>query len=356
MARKKQTIKIEQNDKLFKALIENSWDVVLLIDKKARVIYASPSIVRMFGRDYHKFTGVNGIKFIHPIDAPRVAKAFAQIVLNPREPIHMEMRIRHNLGHYLWIEAIATNFLTDKNIKGIIINFHDITELKKIDERKDEFISIASHELKTPITSLKVYLQLFRKNFKIYSPSKIENFLDKMFSQVQRLERFVNDIYDAARIREGKLSLSFEKFKILLLIKETADDIERNYGTHKIILTTKFNGSIIADRMRIQQVLINLLVNAMKFSPSANKIIIKLWKKEKNIFVSVTDFGTGITKENIAKIAERFYQADVTTKTESGLGLGLYIAYNIIKQHKGDFFVRSKGGKSTTVTFCLPQK
>jgi PAS domain S-box-containing protein len=239
MAQKKQTIQFEQNDKLFKALIENSWDVVLLIDKKARVVYASPSIVRMFGRDFHEFTGVSGIKYIHPVDSPRVGKALAQIILNPGEPIHMEMRIRHKLGHYLWIEALATNFLTDKNINGIVINFHDITELKKIDERKDEFISVASHELKTPITSLKVYLQLFRKNFQTFSPSKAEDFLDKMFSQVQKLERFVNDIYDAARIREGKLSLSKEKFKMVSLIKETADDIERNYGTHRIIFFYK---------------------------------------------------------------------------------------------------------------------
>jgi signal transduction histidine kinase len=119
---------------------------------------------------------------------------------------------------------------------------------------------------------------------------------------------------------------------------------------------TKFNGSLNADRVRIQQVLINLLVNAMKFSPSAKKIKIKLWKKEKNIFISVTDYGPGISKENITKITERFYQAEVANKTVSGLGLGLYITYNIVKQHNGELFVKSKLGKSTTITFFLPQK
>jgi PAS domain S-box-containing protein len=356
MARKRQTIQFEQNDKLFKALIENSWDVIILIDSKGRAKYASPSIVRMFRRDYKEFIGIQGIKFVHPFDMPKVAKGLAQIIRNPQEPIHMEMRVRHKDGHYLWLEALATNFLSDKNINGIVVNLHDITELKKIDEQKDEFISIASHELKSPITSIKAYLQIMRNRGKTLDTEKTDEFLRKIYDQIQRLDRFVNDLYDATRIREGKISLMKERFKLLPLLQETADDTERNYGTHRILFDIHFNGTIIADKMRMQQVLINILVNAIKFSPNANKIKLKVWKEKNNIYISVKDYGFGIEKNTITKITERFYQAETINKAATGLGLGLYISYNIIKQHNGDFSVKSNLGKSTTVTFYIPQK
>ncbi len=347
---------LKHTDKLFKALIENSWDVTILIDEKARVLYASPSSVRMFGRDYKDFMGINGFKFLHPLDAPKVVKALSQILLKPQHPIQMEMRIKHKDGHYVWIEAIATNLLADKDVNGIVVNYHDITALKKIDELKDEFISIASHELRSPITSLKVYLQLLTNKKDTITATKKDEFFKKMSQQIDRLERFVNDIYEATKIREGKISLEKEKFTLRLLLKETIDDLERNYTSHKIVLLSKFNGYVIADRMRIQQVLLNIIINAIKFSPQANKIAVKIWKKDKNVFVSVTDYGAGIAKEDISKITERFYQAGKNNKSTAGLGLGLYIAHNIIKQHQGDFLLASKLGKSTTITFYIPQK
>src|SRR5579862_2622630 len=137
MAVKKHTQLFKQDDRLFKALIENSWDVVVLVDAKARVLYSSPSSVRMFGRDYDEFVGIDNFKFLHPLDSIRIASLFTQILLHPFRPIHTEMRIRHKDGHYVWIEAIATNFLKDESIKGIVVNFHDITELKKSEEKKD---------------------------------------------------------------------------------------------------------------------------------------------------------------------------------------------------------------------------
>ncbi len=356
MVNKKYSTLFKKDDKLFKALIENSWDVVLLIDAKARVLYASPSIVRQFGRDYDKFIGISGLSFIHPADVPRVAKLLGQILLNPRDPIQVELRIRHKSGHYLWVEAIATNLLSDKNIQGIVVNFHDITEMKMNEERKDEFISIATHELRTPITSLKAYLQILRQGIKKMSRENVEEFTTKMESQVIRLERHVKDLYDSAMVHEGKLPIKKEKFELLPLIKEIAEDTQRNYGMHKLVISAKFSGTIIADKMRIQQVLVNLFSNAIKFSPDANKIRIMIWNKDNSVSVSVTDYGIGIAKENISKITNRFFQTDKRNKQVSGLGLGLYIAHDIIKQHNGNLLVKSTLGKSTTVTFMIPKR
>jgi PAS domain S-box-containing protein len=347
--------KPEQNEKFYRALIENSWDGILLINSKAQALYYSPSIVRLFGRDYAEFKGVNGLKYLHPADAPRIIKLLAEIILKPKATVHTEMRVRHKLGYYIWIEAVATNFLSDENIQGIIVNLHDITELKKIEERKDEFISIASHELKTPITSLKAYVQILSLGIDRISPEKKNELVIKMEGQINRLERLVSDLYDTSRISEGKISLNKEKFLLAQLIGDVVEDCERDYPSHKISINSKFRGNVIADKMRIQQVLTNLLSNAIKFSPNADKIKINIWHEKKEIYISVIDYGIGITKENISKITEKYFQAEIKYKKESGLGLGLYITYNIIKQHGGTFSIKSALEKSTVITFTLPK-
>lgn len=355
MVRKVRLTHSDKDEKFFKALIENSWDGILLINAKAQALYYSPSIVRLFGRDYSEFKRASGIKYLHPADAPRIIKLLAEIILKPKTIIHTEMRVRHKLGHYVWIEAIATNFLSDKNINGIVVNVHDITELKKVEERKDEFISIASHELKNPITSLKAYVQILNLQIDRISQEKKNELVKKMEGQIVRLERLVNDLYDTARISEGKLTLKREKFYLPQLIKEVVEDAERNYQTHKIIISSKFRGFLYADRMRIQQVLTNVLSNAIKYSPNADTIKIKIWSEKNNIFISIIDFGIGITTEDISKITEKFFQAEIKYRKEAGLGLGLYISYNIIKEHGGAFVIKSTLGKSTIITFSIPK-
>jgi PAS domain S-box-containing protein len=355
MTRIIRSTQFDQNDKFYKALIENSWDGILLINAKAQAIYYSPSIVRMFGRDYSDFKGVSGLKYLHPADASRIIKLLTQIILKPKITIHTEMRVRHKSGHYIWIEAIATNFLSDKNINGIVVNLHDITESKKIEERKDEFISIAGHELKTPITSLKAYLQLLNLGIDRMSIEKKKDLVVKMEGQINRLERLVSDLYDTARIGEGKFSLKKEKFLLVQLVSEVVEDSERNYPSHKITISSKFRGYVFADKMRIEQVLTNLISNSVKFSPDANKIKINIWHGKKDIYISVIDYGIGITKENISRLTEKYFQAEIKYKKESGLGLGLYITYNIIKQHGGTFTIKSSLGKSTIITFTIPK-
>lgn len=355
MTRKIRLTNSDQNDKFFRALIENSWDGIFLINAKAQALYYSPSIIRLFGRDYSEFKGTSGIKYLHPADAPRIVKLLAEIVLKPKTTIHTEMRVRHKLGHYIWIEAIATNFLSDKNINGIVVNVHDITELKKIEERKDEFISIASHELKNPITSLKAYIQILNLHIDKISQEKKNELVKKMEVQIDRLERLVSDLYDTARISEGKLSLKKEKFYLPHLIRDVVEEAERNYSSHTIIVNSKFRGFLFADKMRIQQVLTNILTNAIKYSPNADSIKIKIWGERKDLFISIIDNGIGISKENISKITEKFFQAEIRFRKEPGLGLGLYISYNIVKQHGGTFTIKSTLGKSTAITFSIPR-
>ncbi len=608
------TQKLEESEKKFKALVENSWEGIALVDSKAKLLYATPSIVRLFGRKMDEFIGVSGIKFIHPLDAPKVLKTLSKLLLKPRLKQTMEFRVRHKLGHYQWIEATASNKLKDPKIKAIVVNFRDITERKKAEEdlsttlknlqdmkyaldhaaivsitdnndvieyvnekyekiskysreeligkthkmlnsnyhskeffnrfwktiksgkvwhgeirnkakdgsfywedttvvplldkfgkvkqfieikhditkrleaedtvaaseerfriaveagkigiwewdivnnkitwsdrvyemhgikkgefkgtiqeyekiiypddkkmvlnevkkallnkepfalefraygpnqsviwistrakvlfdqkgkplkmlgatfeitarknleqRKDDFIALASHELRTPITSLKIFTQVFEQRFKRRGDMQMVQYFSAMDRQINKLTHLVNSLLDSSRVRQGKLTYKKNKFSLGSLIYEVCSNLQSITKTHQIQVVGNQMQEIIADRDRISQVLTNLINNAIKYSPNANRIIVSFKRQDTDMLVSVSDFGIGIAEEELDKVFERFSQSTtyISKKTFPGLGLGLYISKEIIDRHNGKIWAQSKENKGSTFYFTLPIK
>lgn len=341
------------DDRKFRILIEKSSDVIVLIDAKANVLYASPSIVRLYGRKYKEFLGISSIKYVHPTDIPPLLKHLTEIVFSPKKTIEMELRIKHKNGEWKWVLASARNLLHDKDIRAIVVNFHDITERKEMEARKDEFISIASHELKTPFSALKIYIQLLWKMYKD-DKSELSSYLEKINSQMDKLSHLLNELLDVSRIQQGKIILNKEKFEISLLIKEVINEMQQITDKHKLRRRISTKKIIYADKERITQVLRNLITNAVKYSPEPADIIISCCEKRKMLHISVKDYGVGISSRNAARIFERFFQEERTTRPLPGLGLGLYISSIFIKEHGGEITVKSEKGKGSTFTFSLP--
>lgn len=228
-----------------------------------------------------------------------------------------------------------------------------MTERNNLERRKNDFISIASHELKTPLTSLKGYVQIIHNHMQ---HPKMTLYTARMDDQITRLTSLINQMLDSSRIGQDKLQLSYEVFDLSELIIETIDDIQK-ISTHKI----KFrgNGAVIidADKYRIRQVMENLIGNGIKFSPSSKKIEVKLVSKRGSVLVSIRDFGIGMDEKDEAEVFNRFYQADNNRRGSStGLGLGLYISAGIIKLHRGTIWVKSFKGKGSTFFFQIPTK
>lgn len=246
---------------------------------------------------------------------------------------------------YMWVMSVSALIL------AAIAN-----ERKEVEERKDEFISIASHELKTPITTIKGYTQilnqLLRKNNK-----NLLSYTAKMDEQLNRLTKLVNDLLDVSKIQVGKLQLQKERVEIGQLIEDVIADLQL-VNKHKIIFER--NGKELVawiDRYYITEVLINLVSNAIKYSPKSDKVIIRVNNNHHNIVVNVEDFGIGISQKDKEKIFQKFFRADNRIRQSfSGLGLGLYISSEIIKQHDGRMWVDSIKGKGTTVSFKLPKE
>ncbi|MGH2648267.1 MAG: sensor histidine kinase, partial [Ginsengibacter sp.] len=222
-------------------------------------------------------------------------------------------------------------------------------------QRKDDFLSIASHELKTPVTSLKAYTQLLRQDSKESGDSKREKMLSKIEAQADKLTHLVNDLLDSSKIQNGKLVYDKHLFPLNDLVAEIVEETQNTITSHKIFLKKNAPLKVNADRERIGQVLNNLLNNVIKYCPTAENIIVSLEEKDHMAICSVEDFGDGIINDQQDKIFERFYRVTGNNlHTFPGLGLGLYIAREIVERHDGRIWVKSEPGMGSTFYFSLP--
>jgi PAS domain S-box-containing protein len=225
-------------------------------------------------------------------------------------------------------------------------------ELQQLNKYKDEFMAMASHELKTPVTVIKANLQLLEH--KMIADVNID-FIHKSLKQINKLSELINDLLDVSKIHAVRLLLNYSMFDINILLKETLDSIQQLTSTHQIIFHKKEDKLIInADRGRIEQVIINLLTNAVKYSPGSQDIIIETQNNNGKIVVSIKDNGIGIPEEDLENIFSSFYRVRRLASAFSGSGIGLHISSEIIKRHGGDIWVESKEGKGSTFYFSIP--
>ncbi|MDB5133565.1 MAG: domain S-box protein [Mucilaginibacter sp.] len=225
-------------------------------------------------------------------------------------------------------------------------------EIKMLNARKDEFIGIASHELKTPLTSINGYLQILERNL---SNDMNIGFVKKTKAQLNKLMVLVSDLLDVSKIQAGKLELTMETFDLNSLLTETIEIMQPLSTSH---LLTFYNGFeetlVLADRRRIEQVIINLITNAIKYSPKSDKVNIEVNKSGKYATVTIKDYGIGISNDQQEHIFTRFFRADGLASHMSGLGLGLYISKEIIDRHKGNIKVKSEIGSGSEFYFSIP--
>lgn len=251
-------------------------------------------------------------------------------------------------------ESLEKLFIPERG-RGVAPKNHRNKKSRKF---RDEFLGFASHELKTPVTSIKAYVQLME----LYATKGPQNpaisllpYIRKVDSQVNKLTTIINDLLDVTKVQSGKLEFNFEKLFIDAIVDDVIDTMQLTTSRHKITKRGHSKSSVYADKERTSQVLINLLSNAIKYSPKADKIHINITNGVNVIAISVQDFGLGISKMNQQKVFDRFYRVDGQRKeTFPGLGLGLYISSEIMKRQKGRLFVESEEGQGSIFCIELP--
>lgn len=228
----------------------------------------------------------------------------------------------------------------------------EIGERIEVDKKKDDFISIASHELKTPVTSLKAYTQILQSTIDDGKKPKVVEMLSKMDKQIDKLTTLIVDLLDITKIDKGEFRFEMEDFDFNEMVEEIAEEMQRISLSHKIILDLNQCDLIKADRNRLGQVIVNFISNAIKYSPEGDEIIIKTSCENRKVNLTVIDRGIGIPEEEHANIFGRFFRVSgKSSYTFPGMGLGLYISSEIIKRHDGRIFFESSEGKGSSFSF-----
>ncbi|WP_114937907.1 PAS domain-containing sensor histidine kinase [Mucilaginibacter endophyticus] len=306
------------------------------------------------GLRYRETAGWGWQQIVHPDDLQRTLDVYLDS-LRTGKVFELENRYLRWDKTYRWHLNRAVPLRDDTGeILFWVGTATDIEEQKKQLDLKDEFIGVASHELKTPLTSLKGYLQLISVYKREEVPPMIKQYVEKATGALNKLQRLVNDLLDVSKIHAGRLEYVMAEVNLSELINLTLENAVHLYPEFDFINLSKSEFFIEGNSGRLEQVLVNLINNSVKYSTDNKKIIIKTEQNDKKVRVSVTDFGIGMSAEQIDHIFERFYRVEDKKFMASGLGMGLYISAEIINNHKGSIGVVSELGEGATFYFELP--
>ena len=351
------TEKIAKSEERFRALTEKSTDAIALVNIKGKVLYASPATQQLMGYTPEELQKLsNPFELVPPDDREIVSKLFEKLITKPGTTENVIYRVLHKNGHHIWIESAMTNLLKDPNVEAIVLNYRDITERKRLENQKDDFISIATHELNTPVTSIKGYTQVLQGRFGKEGNTKAVEMLSKMDVQLKKLKNLIGDLLDVTKTDGGKLQFHEGFFDFNEVVTDIIDEMQFTTTKHHIKKNLAGTKTIDGDRDRIGQVITNLISNAIKYSPHNEVIIVTTSNNKSHVTLCVQDFGIGIPKEKQSKVFDRFFRVGNSKDTYGGLGLGLYISSEIVKRHSGRIWLESVQGKGSTFCLTLPIK
>lgn len=295
---------------------------------------------------------------IHP-DDPDITEELERC-RKKGKALELEIRIKNVVsGNYRYHLLRVTPVYGEDHIKNWVGTFTDIDDQKKVEKEKDEFLSIASHELKTPLTSIKAYVQLLERKLKLDKESSEAGFVTKVQGQIEKLNTLITDLLDVSKIENGKLKINKKPVNLENLISNAIETILQTHDQREVKIDrhgTKPDILIPLDEIRIEQVLINFLTNAIKYSPDNNQVIVTTFvdKEAEEVRVNVTDFGIGIPDFKQDAVFKKFYRVEESSLQFQGMGIGLFICSEIIKQHHGSVGVSSIVDEGSTFYFTLP--
>jgi len=313
---------------------------------------------KLFGYKEKEVIGKNVSLIFTPEDIKKnIPKKELKEAKKKDKVVEERNHIRKN-GSLFWASGLIYPLRDEKKVhRGFTFILINRTEEKAFDKRKDDFISTATHELKTPVMSIRLFAEIVEQQTKKMGDKIGLESVRELNIQLDRLTALMNYLLDVAKIQQGKLKLEKTFFDVSVFIHEVITVVKGISTGHIIRFTKSTPKEMYADRERISQVLTNLVSNAIKYSEKGTKVIVKSTHDKKNIIISIQDFGFGIPKSEQKLIFSRFYRANSAIENNiSGIGLGLYVAIQIVKAHHGKMWVKSAVGKGSTFYFSIPIK
>jgi two-component system, chemotaxis family, CheB/CheR fusion protein len=353
---KQAQFEIMQSAERTRFIAESMPGKVWTTDEKGNVNYMNKRWMEYTGLPFNELKNYGWQRTIHRDDLFETNRLW-RISLENGNDFQFEHRILNHDGQYCWhiTRAVPSRDGFGKTSSWIASTI-DIHDKIVSEERKDEFIGVASHELKTPLTSLKAYTQLLEMTIEAENIADSKIYIKKTNTFINRLNELISDLLDVSKIHSGKLQFNVTNFSFDKLVKESVESIRQVNQHHKISIFGKANINISADKARLEQVFTNYLINAIKYSPKSSKVDVIVLKEKNGIKVAIKDYGIGIPPEKITHVFKRFYRVEGMAHKFQGLGLGLYISAQIIDRHGGKCWVESTEGEGSIFYFSLPEK
>ncbi|NEN25626.1 PAS domain S-box protein [Cryomorpha ignava] len=346
---------LEDSEQTFRTLANTMPQFVWTSDPKGNLTYFNNSVYDYSGMNHTELLGGGWINMVHADDRERNIEVWLTSMKSGVDFL-FEHRFERYDGEYRWqLSRAIPQKDRDGNILMWVGASTDIQKMKELEEQKDFFIGMASHELKTPVTSIKGYVQILQSMYSETDDEFLINSLNIVDRQIITLTSLISDLLDLSKIKSGHLVLNKSTFSVNEFLREYISEIQQINSTCSIFFKESQNREVFADKERLGQVLINFLTNAIKYSNgNCDVFVVHKFEKE-SMTISVRDLGIGISKKNQKKIFERFYRVEgKDEKTYPGFGIGLNIAAEIIERHKGKIRVESEPGKGSTFSFSIP--
>ncbi|WP_188753259.1 ATP-binding protein [Parapedobacter defluvii] len=347
---------LRESEENYRAIVNQSIAGILKIGLEGNMLFTNDQFCRMLGYEGAELLAMHVNRIVYPEDHERNAAAFHGLVSEGRA-YEIEKRFVRKEGAIIWVNNHVSPIFNNKGeVDAAAIVSIDITRQKELERQKDEFIGIASHELKTPITSIKAYGQILAAMIDQSSvPPTFTQLLTKMNAQIDRLIKLIYSLLNTSRIAGNQLTLQLEPIDLNGLLEEHVRQGQLTTSRHRITFIGEKLPSVMADVERMGQVMDNLISNAIKYAPKGGDVIVRAESRGGWVRVSIRDFGVGIPKEAQEKIFDRFYRVnDASAGGTSGIGLGLYICREIISRHQGQMAVESIPDEGSTFYFELP--
>jgi signal transduction histidine kinase len=355
--------RIRKSERRLHSVIDCMADGVLLVDRDGYIVRANQAALALFGlldakpllNPFRNLARDFDIRTPDGTPVPGEGHVIARALGG--ETIQLtEITLQRRDGNRVTLAASVAPVHdgTGHEITLAVALLRDVTEVKRLERLRDEFLSMAAHELKTPVTTLKAYVQILRR-FPERGSVEQGDVLGVLDRQCNRLSGLVQELLDVARLQLGSLALRTKTFDLADVAEQVAGSLRSVLPDHRIAVDVEHGSIVTADAERIQQVLNNLIDNAAKFSPTGTDIIVRVHRRGSEIETSVTDAGIGIAADKQGLLFHRFTQLHTGTEHDKGgLGLGLFISREIVLRHDGQIWVESTPGKGSIFHFTIP--
>lgn len=325
-----------------------------IIDHNLNILEINNALIDLLGYTREEITGTKILDYTHPDFREKWHQLQLAIWENKLPNFQLEACLIKKDGCQIWCIIHTILFENDNRMFGYTM-LEDITSRKQLERHKDEFVSTVAHELRTPLTAIKSQCQLLERKMDGDHNNKQGLMIDSINKNVNRLTRLIDNLIMVSRIEAGIMKSAVEPYDIVSLVIEVTDECRLIHSDREFYIKGEKKMLTMGDEDKIRQVLYNLLSNAVKFSGADTTISVSVAKEKEAAIICIEDHGRGIPKESLDAIFGRFYQVEThLSRMQAGMGLGLYISSEIIKQQNGKLWVNSLDGKGTTFCFSLP--